>query len=260
MPSAIHSLPDWAWMALAVALGPPIGSFVGLLSLRLPAGKAVVAARSACNGCGRRLGIPDLVPLLSFAALGGRCRTCKSPIARRYLFLELTCALLPVWAGLLHPGPTAMAGALLAWQLVLLCLLDAEHFWLPRVITLPLIASGLLVASFGGAEALLRSLIGAMAGYLTLAVIAALYRRLRGRDGLGGGDAYMFAGAGAWVGWIGLPTTLLWASLAGLSLVVASMVAGRSVSAHQRLPFGVFLAAGAWLTWLYGPLGGLRLT
>ena len=254
-----HSLPNWAWTALAVALGPAIGSFLGLLSLRLPADRPVAAARSACDGCGRRLGLLDLIPVLSFAALGGRCRTCKSPIARRYLLLELTCALLPLWSGLVHPGPMALAGALLAWQLVLLCLLDAEHYWLPRVITLPLIASGLLVSSLGGVDVLLRSLIGAMAGFLSLAVIAALYRRLRGREGLGGGDAYMFAGAGAWVGWIGLPTTLLWASLAGLSLVIASLVTGRSVSGDQRLPFGVFLAAGAWLTWLYGPLGGVRL-
>jgi leader peptidase (prepilin peptidase)/N-methyltransferase len=201
----------------------------------------------------------DLVPVLSFAALGGRCRTCKAPIARRYLLLEVACALLAAWAGLGHPGPLALAGALLAWQLVLLCLLDAEHFWLPRTVTLPLIGSGLIVSATGGVDAALHSLIGAGAGYASLATIAALYRRLRGRDGLGGGDAYMLAGAGAWVGWIGLPTTLLWASLAGLSLVAAGFITGRRIKADQRLPFGVFLAAGTWLTWLYGPLGGLSL-
>lgn len=254
-----QSLPDWGWMALAIALAPAIGSFIGLLSLRLPADRPVVAARSACDGCGRRLGVLDLVPVLSFVALRGRCRSCGSPIARRYLLLEVGCALLAAWAGLVHPGPLGLAGALLACQLVLLCLLDAEHFWLPRVVTLPLIASGLLVSALGGAQAALHSLIGAAAGYLSLVGIGALYRRLRGREGLGGGDAYMLAGAGAWVGWIGLPTTLLWASLAGLSLVAASLLAGRAVKADQRLPFGVFLAAGTWLTWLYGPLGGLRL-
>ncbi|MDP2010289.1 MAG: A24 family peptidase [Phenylobacterium sp.] len=254
-----HSLPDWGWMALAATLGAVAGSFIGLISLRLPVGRPVGAARSACDGCGRRLGVLDLVPILSFVALRGRCRSCGSSIARRYLLLEVGCALLAVWAGVVHPGPLALAGALLAWQLLLLCLLDAEHFWLPRVVTLPLVASGLAVSAASGTQAALHSLIGAGAGFLSLATIAALYRRLRGREGLGGGDAYMLAGAGAWVGWIGLPTTLLWASLAGLSLVASSLLAGRKVTADQRLPFGVFLAAGTWLTWLYGPLGGVRL-
>lgn len=259
MPPAVDILPDWGWMALAFALGPAFGSFIGLVSLRLPVGRPIGADRSACEGCGRRLGILDLVPIASFVALGGSCRSCKAPIARRYLALEVTCALLPVWAGLVHPGPMALAGAVLAWQLVLLCLLDAEHLWLPRAATLPLVASGVVVSTIDGAEAATHSLIGAAVGYASLAVIAAAYRRLRGRDGLGGGDAYMLAGSGAWVGWIGIPTTLLWASLAGLSLVVAGLAVGRPIRADQRLPFGVFLAAGTWLTWLYGPLGGVAV-
>jgi leader peptidase (prepilin peptidase)/N-methyltransferase len=153
----------------------------------------------------------------------------------------------------------ALAGAVLAWQLVLLCLLDAEHLWLPRAATLPLVASGVAISAMAGVEAATHSLIGATVGFVSLAAIAAAYRRLRGREGLGGGDAYMLAGSGAWVGWIGIPTTLLWASLAGLSLVVAGLAVGRPIRADQRLPFGVFLAAGTWLTWLYGPLGGVAV-
>ncbi|MBD3835325.1 A24 family peptidase, partial [Brevundimonas sp.] len=72
---------------------------------------------------------------------------------------------------------------------------------------------------------------------------------------LGGGDPFLFAGAGAWVGWMGLPSVLLWACAAGLSVVFAQLVVRRRVSGGDRLPFGVFLAMGIWLTWLYGPLG-----
>ncbi|PSJ20030.1 prepilin peptidase, partial [Halomonas sp. ND22Bw] len=69
------------------------------------------------------------------------------------------------------------------------------------------------------------------------------------------GDPFLFAGAGAWVGWMGLPSVLLWACAVGLSLVFGILVVRRSVSGSEKLPFGVFLAVGIWLTWLYGPLG-----
>lgn len=247
----MSALPEWAWGAVGVALGPIIGSFIGLLSLRLPHGAPVGLERSACGGCGRTLGLLDLAPLLSFVASGGRCRTCGSEIPRRYPALEVGCAVIAGWAWLAQPGPQALAGALLGWQLLLLAVLDAEHFWLPRVLTVPLIATGLAL----GAAPLPDRAIGAAAGYLALALIAWSYHRLRGREGLGGGDAWMLAGAGAWVGWIALPTVLLWACAAGLSLVAASMLVGRRMAADARLPFGVFLALGTWLAWLYGPLG-----
>src|SRR5690606_6494628 len=125
---------------------------------------------------------------------------------------------------------------------------------LPRALTVTLAASGLLVAGLQGVAALGHAAIGAAAGFLSLSLLALAYRRIRGREGLGGGDAYMLAGAGAWVGWQGLPTVLLWASVSGLSVAAASLLTGRGVTPDQRLPFGVFLAIGAWLTWLFGPL------
>jgi len=98
-------------------------------------------------------------------------------------------------------------------------------------------------------------LIGAAAGFGVLWLLALIYKRLRGRDGLGGGDPFLLGAIGAWVGWMGLPSVLLWASLSGLSVVAAKVVLRRPVAGTDRLPFGVFLAIGAWLTWLYGPLG-----
>ena len=94
-----------------------------------------------------------------------------------------------------------------------------------------------------------------MLGFSGLWLDARLYRNVRKRDGLGGGDPYMLGAGGAWVGALALPTTLLWASAAGLSLIVAQLAVRRKVRATDRLPFGVFLAVGLWMTWLYGPLG-----
>jgi leader peptidase (prepilin peptidase)/N-methyltransferase len=96
--------------------------------------------------------------------------------------------------------------------------------------------------------------IGAAAGFASLALIAWLYRRLRKREGLGLGDAKFSAAIGAWVGWQGLPTMLLWGSMLGLLFATALTLRGTRLRLSDRLPFGVFLAAGGWLVWLYGPL------
>lgn len=243
----------WLWITLVT--GALVGSLLGLLSLRLPLGKPVAWARSACHGCGKVLKPWDLVPLASFLFLRGRCGTCRSPIPRRYLALEAACLGLAAWSLTRFEGPMAFWSACLAWQLVLLTLLDVEHLWLPRILTLPLIVTGLGVAAALGGSSLLESLIGAAVGFLALTLIAFVYRRLRNREGLGGGDAYLFAGAGAWVGWMGLPSVLLLAAGGGLAVVVGAAVLGRPVRSDQPLPFGAFLALGTWLVWLYGPIG-----
>ncbi|MDO8900115.1 MAG: prepilin peptidase [Phenylobacterium sp.] len=244
---------DLAWLFAAVALGPFVGSFLGLMSLRLPDGRPVALARSACPACERRLGPIDLVPVLSYLALRGRCRTCGAPIPPRYLVLELACPALALWSMLVHPSAEGFLGALLAWQLLLLALLDAEHFWLPRALTLPLLVSGLAVAAAQGL--LFDHALGAGIGFAGLSLLALAYRHLRGREGLGGGDAYLLAGGGAWCGAIALPSILLIAAASGLAFVLMQRLRGRPAGLDQPLPFGVFLAAGTWLTWLYGPLG-----
>jgi leader peptidase (prepilin peptidase)/N-methyltransferase len=175
---------------------------------------------------------------------------------RRMAGFAAACAGLALWAQMLHPGPLGVAGALMGWALLLLAVLDAEHFWLPLPLTAGLIVTGLLVDTAQGLDALGAGLIGAAAGFLALSALAWAYRRLRGREGLGGGDAWLLAGGGAWVGWIGLPTVLVWAAAGGLAAVGVLALTGRRIGADQHLPFGVGLAAGIWLTWLYGPFAG----
>jgi len=173
----------------------------------------------------------------------------------RVRLLALACPTLAVWAQLVHPGAAGVLGALLAWQLLLLALLDAEQFWLPLPLTLTLVATGLLAQAASGPDALTTGAIGAAAGWAALTAVALAYRRLRGREGLGGGDAWLLAGGGAWAGWMALPTMLVWAAMGGLAAVAALALAGRPVGRTQHLPFGVALAVGIWLAWLYGPIG-----
>lgn len=245
-----------AYVWIAAGLGLILASFIGLVSLRWPQDRPIALSRSTCAGCGRQLGVLDLVPILSFLALRGRCRACAAPIPRRYLALELACPALAFWAGSVREGPEILFGAGLAWALLLLAILDFEHFWLPDEVTLPLAGAGLFAAWYiPHAPSLLEAMIGCAIGFGFFWGLAFAYRRLRGREGLGGGDARLLAAAGAWVGWIGLPSVLLWASLSGLSLVCARLLMGRTIRAEDRIPFGIFLALGLWLTWAYGPLG-----
>jgi leader peptidase (prepilin peptidase)/N-methyltransferase len=97
-----------------------------------------------------------------------------------------------------------------------------------------------------------RSL-GAAAGYLSLLTIAALYRRLRRREGLGGGDAKLLAAAGSWLGIAALPQAILLAALSALLLAGCLRLAGIRLTAQSALPFGPFLALATWVLWLAGP-------
>ena len=237
-------------------LGLIAGSFIGLVSLRLPRGEGVVAGRSRCSGCGRPLPPWCLVPLLSWMVARGRCRDCRARIPIRYPLIEAGCGLIGAGAALSQPDLTLAAiTALLGWQLLLIAIIDGEHFWLPDQLTLPLLVSGLAANLWLDPAGWTGPVIGAVAGFGGLWLLAVIYRRMRGREGLGGGDPFLLAAGGAWVGWIGLPSVLIWASVGGLSVVAAGVLTGRRVAGSDRMPFGVYLAIGIGLTWLLGPLG-----
>ena len=242
---------------MTLVLGPFVGSFIGLLSLRLPAGRAWAVSRSACAACGRTLGIVDLAPLLSYLVLGGRCRTCRGAIPVRYPLFEAGCLLIAAWSFAAKSGWLVPATAILGWQLLLIAVIDAEHFWLPDLLTVPLGLVGAVVTILFTDAPYWAPLAGAAIGFGALAFIAWAYKRVRGHEGLGGGDPRLLGAIGAWVGWQGLASVLVWACVAGLSVAAAMLITRRRLPEDQKLPFGTFLAIGAWLTWLLGPLHAL---
>lgn len=235
--------------ALGFIAGLILGSFIALLTQRWPAGRSVVGGRSHCDDCGATLAARDLVPLFSMLALRGRCRHCGSVIAMRHSWIELAAGGIGAGAMGLHPGLPGVAGAVFGWGLLTVAILDVEHFWLPDRVTLPLAALGLL-AGLATAPPMGDRLIGAAAGYLSLAAVAAAYRAATGRRGMGGGDPKLFAAIGAWLGWMALPIVLLLAALLGLALVGLDRLRGRAVDRLTALPFGALLAVAAWPAWL----------
>ncbi|MBY0562965.1 MAG: A24 family peptidase [Hyphomonadaceae bacterium] len=124
-----------------------------------------------------------------------------------------------------------------------------------RTLRIPDVLNALLaLAGLGAAWVLNRSvpdsLIGVAAGYGAMWALSAAYRALRGRDGLGMGDAKLLAGAGAWVGWMGLPFVVLIASALGVAYAAARRLAGRETAATDALAFGPFLSIGVFAVWL----------
>ncbi len=239
---------------LPLLFAPFIGSFLGLLILRLPAGEGVVRGRSACPHCGEKLGLRDLVPILSWLLNRGRCRACDARLGYFYPAVELAALGVAFWALMVLDGWLVPATCGLGWLLLGIAWIDQRHMIVPDVLSLPLLPAGLAVAYFAVPERLLDHAIGALLGFLSLLVVGWLYQRLRGRQGLGLGDAKLLAGIGAWVAWPGLATVVLIAALSGLGLALLQRSRGKPIHMVDKLPFAPHLCIGAWLVWLYGPL------
>ncbi len=238
----------------AIIVAPFIGSFLAVIAIRQPQQRTILFGRSACDACGHKLGPLELIPLLSFVAQRGRCRACGAKIDAVHPILEGGCLAVAVWAAFVTPGWIVVASCLLGWTLLTLAAIDWRTGLLPDVLTLPLAVLGLAITAVIDPSSAVDHAIGAVAGFISFAALAAIYRRLRGRDGLGLGDAKLLAASGAWLSWSGLPTVVLFAAIIGLGLVLALRLAGRAVEATGRIAFGPALAAATWIVWLYGPL------
>lgn len=228
--------------------GAILGSFLATLILRWPQGRGVARGRSACDGCGRVLGARDLIPLFSALVQRGRCRTCGARIDPLHGRVEAGCALIGALAIGGMPDLGGIGWAVLGWMLLTLAVLDWRHFWLPDALTLPLAFLGLTLGMWATDVVLIDRIIGAAVGYGALLAIALAYRTLRGRDGLGLGDAKLLGALGAWFGWQALPFILLIAAVAGLLVMVAT---GRARDRTARVPLGTFLALAALPGWCF---------
>jgi leader peptidase (prepilin peptidase)/N-methyltransferase len=234
-------------IALTFALlGAIVGSFVGAAVLRVPAGRGVITGRSSCDSCGTVLIPIELFPILSFAWQRGRCRHCDAGIAVDQPIAEVGCAVVGLLATVSADGIGGMIlFALFGWTLIALALLDARHHWLPNMLTLPLVVTGLASVVLVPTPALIDRLCGAVIGYGLLEALRIVYRRLRKREGLGGGDPKLFAAIGAWLGVEALPWVMLAAGVFGLLVVAIRAARGHRVSRFDRLPLGTLLAVAA---------------
>lgn len=204
--------------------------------------------------------IARLVGALGVAAPAGwvaaRLAGRYSPASGRPATMAMIAACLMMfgWAALAAPDAVVLALTLcLGWALICLAAIDLVALRLPDLLTLPLIVAGLVAAAVLPGMPVLDHLAGAAAGYGLLAVLAWGFRRLRGEDGVGLGDAKLLAAAGAWLGWRALPSVLVIACLAAFAWIAVRALAPRRES-PRPIPFGPPLALAIWLVWLHGPL------
>lgn len=230
-------------------LGLVIGSFIAAMVTRWPDVRSVLVGRSRCDACRAPLSAAELVPVVSALALRGRCRACKAPISALHWQIELAALAVGVMASFAQSPAHSALGAIFGWLLLALAFLDLTVLLLPNILTLCLALIGLLAGLLGSGPGVDERLIGGFVGFGSLWLVKSAYRRLRGRDGLGGGDPKLLGAIGCWLGWQPLPLVLLGASVAGLAYVLSERARGRHLAANHRLPFGAMLALSAYSAW-----------
>ena len=238
---------------VAFLYGSIYGSFLNVVVHRLPREESLVRPRSRCPRCRAQIAWFDNIPVLSWLALRGRCRSCRRPISARYPLVEAAVGALAAGLQWRWPGlpawevfATLACGALLA-----VALIDWDTFLIPDELSLGLTAAGVLASAWnpyfageGWRWAAWWSVRGALAGLALGYVLAVVGEAAFKKEALGGGDVKLLAGVGAWAGATGAFDCLMLGSLAGTVYAVRLLLTGRA-RRSDPIPFGPFLAAGA---------------
>jgi leader peptidase (prepilin peptidase)/N-methyltransferase len=267
---------SWLFVTAAVLLGLVFGSFLNVVIYRLPrmlerqwraecaelTGDAaqpveaeafnLVVPRSRCRSCGHGVTAIENIPLLSYAALRGRCSSCGARISPRYPLVEALSGFLCGYAawrfGL---GAAALGAFFFTWAMIALAFIDLDTFYLPDSVTLLLLWVGLTFNLFRVFTDLESAVIGAVAGYLALWGVFWAYKLATGKEGMGYGDFKLLAAIGAWLGWKMLPLVILLASCAGAVIGIALIVFARR-GRDTPIPFGPYLAIGGLVAMFHG--------
>lgn len=241
---------------LTFIMGAVIGSFLNVCIYRMPLGKSIVNPPSHCPFCGRRIRWYCNVPLLSFIFLRGKCLECKRPIPVRYFLVELATALLGV-ALLYHFSltPAFMVYCLFSCALIVVVGIDVEHQEIPDIISLPGILIGLVLMTafrLDGSStymgSLVNSVLGILAGGLSMFLMGAAGEFLFKKEALGGGDVKLMAMIGAFLGWKMVLLTFFLAPVTGAGVgIFMKLRFGKEI-----IPYGPYLALGALVSLFFG--------
>ena len=208
--------------------------------------------RSRCGNCEHQITLLENIPIISYLALGGKCSSCKASISPQYPLVEVFTGIASVIIGW-HFGVSiqTLAALFLTWCLIAASGIDIGHKLLPDNITLPLLWLGILLSFFDVFVSLEDSVIGAMAGYLSLWTVFMLFKIVTGKEGMGHGDFKLLAMLGAWLGWQPLFVVILTSSVVGATVGI-SMILLKKTERGTQIPFGPYLAAAGWITLIWG--------
>lgn len=250
---AFAMLPSEAVAATAGVLGLFIGSFLNVCIDRYVAGESIVYPPSHCTHCGHRLGAADLIPVLSWLMLGGKCRYCRHPLSPAYPVSELATAVVFALTALhFGAGLETLAALVFAALFIVMSGIDLRIFILPDRLTYPTAVLALPAAVWIFGHSWLDAALGGIVGAGVFWLLARYYRWRTGRDGLGLGDVKLMLSIGFLCGLEHLALAVLLASAAALAGFGIMAAAGRKGVGSARLPFGPFLCGAAWITLVYG--------
>ena len=232
-------------------MGACVGSFLNVVICRLPLDESIIFPGSRCPGCGRSIRPWENIPVFSYLLLRGKCAGCGVHISARYPLVELLAA-----AGFAAIAWHATDGWMLLRDLLFFSLLlpivfiDIDHLIIPDELSLGGLAAGIILSFLPGGE-WKDSLIGVFLGGGFLLATAFLYEKLRGAEGMGGGDVKLLAMIGAFLGWQGVLLTLFFGSFLG---AIGGLIAMRKSSEGLRtaIPFGPYLCAAALIARYFG--------
>lgn len=274
----INLLPPVFFYVSAALFGAVVGSFLNVVIHRLPLEESIVLPSSRCTSCGAAIAFYDNLPVISYLALRGRCRSCKTGISARYPAVEALTALL--WVGIYWRDGLSWAlpfDLVFVTAIVALIFIDAEHMILPNAITypgivfalvarlaiplltgkphfddLPMLMDGMLAGLPLWAASLVGAFVGALVGGGSLWLMGWAWEKLRGIEAMGLGDVKMMFMVGAYLGWRLTILNLFLGVLSGSLIGIALMMRQGKKDMQMLLPFGVFLGIGAIASLLIG--------
>jgi leader peptidase (prepilin peptidase) / N-methyltransferase len=244
--------PNTVMILFSLLFGLAFGSFLNVCIYRIPLKKSIIFPPSSCPNCEHRIKFYDNIPVFSYLLLRGKCRYCHTHIPIHYPVVELLTGLLSM-ALFIRYGLSYqyILSFLFLIALLLISFIDLHHQIIPDILSIPGIFAGIAVSFIPGHLTWPDSIIGAVGGGGILYLIALVYKKVTGRDGMGGGDVKLLAMIGAWMGWRALPFIILLSSLSGIVIGGGALImAGKGY--RVRIPFGPFLSLGAIIYFFFG--------
>ena len=212
----------------------------------------LVFTRSTCPSCGHKITALEIIPILSYLFLGGKCSSCKTSISIRYPLIELLTGILFAYAAYHFGwGPKAAATMILIGFLVPLIFIDIDRKLLPDNLVYPLLWIGIFFNLHQAFVDLDASVIGAIAGYLSLWSIFWLFKLVTGKEGMGYGDFKLLGALGAWLGWKMIPLIIMLSSVVGAILGTLILFLNKK-GRETALPFGPYLAIAGLIALFWG--------
>ena len=231
-----------------IILGGLWGSFANVCIYRLPLNKGVVSGRSYCPKCKKQITWKDNIPIISYFLLKGKCRKCKKPISSQYALVEfLSILFFTIIYFIYGITLTTLLLMILSLSFIIIFFIDLKHFIIPNEITFSMMALGFLKSFDPNLNSLfpnyINSLIGGLLGYGIIWSIIYFYKQVRKKEGMGLGDAKLFAVVGFWFGWLSIPFIIFLSSIIALLSVVPSLLKNSRTMSSQ-IPFGPYIIIG----------------